>query len=1716
MKSKKVFTRIVSWILTVSLSVLQPMTSIAAALIIEPVRVEGTRFTEDQLIEGNLVYFGVTGMTISEGHGIYEVPLYREGDLSKEASVTIHSLDISGLYKDDYALLGENKKEYKSEKTILEIAMTGEAPEGLPVADYEFDEYGNLLAENGIRLIDPEEMRIATWGNALWEPDNKEEVIISEAEEENISVEGTAADVSADTVADEQITEKDWTGEEDNNTNNEEVLSELIGVVGTDGKVVAIDDTGNTETVETEEQISGGQEDTEQPGSSGQSGETETSVTAGIEENPDSQIGGTELEGDSLAENGSGSENGNESENNSIIGNDDDLEKDNIQENDGGISGQDPIIEDNITITPEDEGEGSEENAILSGSEDVEAERESTQSFLPITSAHPALALAKAKRSLLIWPEIYGSGILFAQETSELATASNFSKEEEKTGNSSETVSVGVSMSGEDMLAVSPAVTDDAVSESAKEVVSRSEDPDDYEESELLSAESDQSFAGGKSRLAVLKEKATGEPTRETVSTQLGSSLTESILGELIPEAMKNIPHSAEQVITFEPEEDVKWVRFRLYDDRESEGTETFSLVIMDTEGVEPYIATSLSVIISDNEETVLSKISFDEEEYPIINGMASVGVRREEAVYSLATANISGKDPATGEETVYGTVAFAPYETEKTVDLYLKDPVELSLTDLTAAEDGEIMTVATVNAGSKMRMMASGTGSSLSAGSGLTADNDELTKDINIGGNNYEVRYKKGDLTGGIYDKEHYDPALEVGQYYFSTSTAKGGIFTYGKSQRHGDKPWGCGVLEDKYVIADSETDYAKGYGDLEYYHTTTTATGSLWTSNDNINGRPMINGLYYRYLIPDWEETSSFGGGNKVRFKLHAVDTDKDFGQEDKDGKFGEELSSECAVQVKNICDTIEAIAYAVDDTKLLTPKSYLRFYGLAAMYKKFRVSVNNPTKKSFKGSSDTVPMQLKVQCGAQLINPGGNDKREIYANLDEDKSNLVFTVLSNQINGVTDIFGKIVGYNITISGSNKDNAVKAKYPEDYISFLKGKVGKGNSAIDYSSDTINGKGGVIERVQSHLDTICFDKYFIDWIETQQKMTFSDGLSGKAYYQELNFEPVVDYITVPVTVVAPDKSKGTCGASFNDAALKVKEGTFVNFHAGDKLNFAATPDDTAAYRVTGFEISEDNGAHYNIIRDNYDFTLLPNRKYMVRPLLEKNDNHVEIIFDTNEAKNNLQIENLIPDSELASVSYLKGKNVLELNPLGKTVTERMKPKVGAACTVRVLVTGKPSDSNYVYRPVITDRMTGKAYNAQGYSFIMRSNTGDNVIRVGIEKVKVSELEEFNINARAMSSMPSIRNDGLGLHSNPATGYTVSTENGEAEVEDPQTKQKQKHVNSITSVAGTDGSVSLSGLKAKVGDRITLLISNGFNDEQVAELVIVPSLMAAGGVNEETEAKTVEAGKIEIGYPVNAPRVASLAYDYDKASSREKTDLTKNQVRCFNDNLTLSASVNGNGRTVEKLVFTVVTVTGAKADYEAKADSNDPNLFTVKINDMLENLHNGDRITVYAVDKEKRTVNTQEGGSKTVNIVYPIVETGLVAYVENERLAPKEMNVDGDMGNVNIPVIGTAKGNVQSGILNISRTDWPDKQGYSLSVNFDMLCNDPNPSPQEKWDKTKAFAKGASMSAKAKREAIAHGKDAANAGYSADHIRKFTENGGKPLNQVENDALNDF
>ena len=1236
-------------------------------------------------------------------------------------------------------------------------------------------------------------------------------------------------------------------------------------------------------------------------------------------------------------------------------------------------------------------------------------------------------------------------------------------------------------------------------------------DLDSVASASVLSVAGSNAVSSTKSRLAMLKEAATGEPTREEGSSGVSGSLTDAILSQILPEQVEAIPHSAEQTIYFAPGEDVQYLRFRICDDDRSEGTEAFSVMLTDAENMEPYKVTSLSVIITDDEASEQSALSFDSDEFIVEDGKALVTLQREGAEYSMASANIRGKDAETGAEQIYGTVVFAPYETEKEVELALTKDSTLYLSDYLAAQAGTTTEAnAIVSDGEEGTTlfssvaMLSDEDEEANASNGAVANgSDDLSFDITIGGKAYKVKYKKGDVVADIYD-ESYQPALEVGQYFFSASTDVGGIFSYGKDQRHGSKPNKLGTLQNCYLIDKGERDFHKGKGKLEYCHTTTWCTGSVWSSNENPPaGRPSINGLYYQYLIPHWEQLSSYGGGNKLRFKLHALGAGKDLGQKDKNGKFDPELSNGAAIKVENIADNIEAIVYAVDASKTQTPKSYMRFYGVAAMYKKYEVSVTNPETMSFLGTTATVPMQVKMECGAQIIEPGKIDRRNIFTNVDTDDANIVFTLDKSTINGVDGYFGTITGYTITISADDSEDRVTASYPEDYLSYLDSMIGKSvnSDAIDLSKDAVK---TVKERATAHLDTIVMDKYFVNWIESLKGQTYAEkgNLSSASYYQKLNFKPTVAYTDVKVSVVPPDAGGGSTKAVFTSPKLP-KAGASGIFHAGDTLDLNAESEDVD-YRVTGFEISEDGGVHFNSIRDARSYTLRSGKNYMFRPLLAKNDNHVEIVFASNAARTNLRIENLIPQEKLEG-SYLKEKNVLNLNPEKSGWAEMMKPEIGAACTVRVVVKGKPADSNYVYRPVITDQMTGRTYQTQGYSFILRSNTADNILKLDIERVKKSDLREYSLSGTVVTRVKSIRETALEAKTNPAEGYAVSLANGEFVTDG------SRHVQLQSATADDNGIISLAGLKAKKGDRVSLLIDNGIDDAQVADFVF-----GSGTLDRITQVYSVDAGMLEVQYPITAPVVTSISYDYDKSESRQKTDLRKNQVRCFDDNLKLTALVDMKRRRIEKLVFTVRTVTGSTADYEGRAMLEGSNIFTAEIPSMLTNLHNGDRITVQIVDKEKRSVTVGDT-AQSIPIIYPTVDTGLVSYVENEKIAPKSFDIDGAMGDVNIPLLGAAKSTAQSGILNFSRLDYPDKSGYSLNINFDMMLKDgSSKTPEQKKDAAKTFYEAAQRTSKLKKKARKAGKDAANAGASADHIRAMVEEEGRELTEEEQRKLNHY
>ena len=122
MKHRALSKRIISILLALQMLLLQPLCSLADMPQHRPTVIEGARLSEDRLTDGDLVYFGVSGLTVKEASDTYEIAIYREGDLDREASVMVHTLDISALYNKDYRLLGDNIKELESGMTLLERA----------------------------------------------------------------------------------------------------------------------------------------------------------------------------------------------------------------------------------------------------------------------------------------------------------------------------------------------------------------------------------------------------------------------------------------------------------------------------------------------------------------------------------------------------------------------------------------------------------------------------------------------------------------------------------------------------------------------------------------------------------------------------------------------------------------------------------------------------------------------------------------------------------------------------------------------------------------------------------------------------------------------------------------------------------------------------------------------------------------------------------------------------------------------------------------------------------------------------------------------------------------------------------------------------------------------------------------------------------------------------------------------------------------------------------------------------------------------------------------------------------------------------------------------------------------------------------------------------------------------------------------------------------
>lgn len=1141
------------------------------------------------------------------------------------------------------------------------------------------------------------------------------------------------------------------------------------------------------------------------------------------------------------------------------------------------------------------------------------------------------------------------------------------------------------------------------------------------------------------SELAQLKEEQTGEETRDLHKTEINGVMS-SVLQQVIPDAIDELDTSAEMTLTFAPGENEKILKFRILDDSISEGTENFSIMLTNGQGVKPYLVTSTAITINDDEPEVKSEISFTKPKYTSKDGKVTLTVKREGAEQSIASMQIMSCEDTAKAGTNYTEInenlAFAPYETEKDIEINVtgKGEFTVSLKDLKACNEGEY-TKATivVDEDSNIELMSS-----------------EKSFDVKIDGKEYYVEYTSGSKMGKIMD-DSYSTPLHVGNYIFSSNSEHGGIFKYSKDQRTGSKPNAFGTLTCEYKH-NSDDNMNENYGKVEYLHTTAWCEGKVWTY-----ATESLPAIWYQYMLPDWTETSSYAWGERSRFELmssrwtNSFNSDSDETDNDDDsfdsktrvtveGKFSRTLdkdsaSTKGAIKIgadKEVpSDTkVTPYIYAVDNDGN-TPKSYVNFYGIAAMFKKYNVTLEYPEDKKFLdgqgGTPSYPPLQAELKCGAQTIN--GGESRDIYANDDANVSNLVLTLNTSMVNGHEGKFGSVTGYKIEILPTKDDKTAKYDYPGDFISYLKDNKNKTVGYIDYSDSAVNKE---IDKINKNMDTIPYDAYFIDWIEHNR----SDiSLKGAGYYNTINITPVIEYNDVNVTVVKP---YGDIAGHFDDPELKLTSGSSktVTYHAGDMINLSATSDD-ANYHIVGYEVSTDGGIKYDAITSTDTLFLESFKSYMIRPLLAENNNRIEIQFEDG-AKDIFEINNIIPQSEIPKPKNdeeedLRGKYILNANPSGSSVNEKMTPVVGKDYSIGIIVKKDPSDTNKVYRPVITDAMTGQKYNAQTYYINARSKMGDNIIRIGCEEVNKSELKTYTIKGTVNSSYAPIRSTGTELKTLPVANYNVSMA-----VSQKTDENKNVILNSQNSITSGNGEYQFTNITAKAGDVIPVLVSNGLSTGYASSVTV-------SDCGKDEDGSVLSTSKpILLDYPSDFPKVTSISYKYDKSTNNQNEDLRQNSVNIVDDTLSITAVVDSNGRTVKQLDFTVYTVTGQETTYEVPRNDNNPSVYVCKIPKMTDNLYNGDRVKVRIVDEKTLSPTVGDTGDtiEELAITYPYVDTGLVFYTENVLKVPQTYDTQ-STPTVNVPLLGNTTANAQSGLLSFSRTNWDEEvTGYTLSINL--------------------------------------------------------------------------
>lgn len=1195
-----------------------------------------------------------------------------------------------------------------------------------------------------------------------------------------------------------------------------------------------------------------------------------------------------------------------------------------------------------------------------------------------------------------------------------------------------------------------------------------------------LSEESDEEpVLREKSALARIKEEQTGMETREIIenSDNATTNIAESVVQMITPEqeevsGMLNeyaadnlgefIESTSVSLITFAPGETQKQITIEISEDEEAEADEIVYLFLSGADGAVLGDLNSVTVTIRDDEKKEPAFVGLSDDFYRFDGDENHIVLVRTGAVYDIVSADVRLEDGSVQ------TVMFKPYETEKAVffDVSGSGSVNVKLENFKGCEEGEITEAKAVFGDEE-----------LFAPFGIRSANSEAelysaseTLSFNLTGlkshNGYSdlrVDYVPGQLDengylyGKIYDTGYY-PEVHVGNYYFPEN------FDYNKYTGHSD------ATEKQSYYGYSERNKATepgGYGHLYWYDWYTRNKGTSYARITDIN-----HSLYEYYAV-DWHQSLTTYGGQKSRLK--AFSSSNDERSEYKEGAFSRTVTSLTSLGTDGMPqgDGGYLEVHAEDSNSNRTPKVSLYFYGIAAMFRRFNISVNQPVRMSFLGSGNTtesrVPANVSIGEGHSLR----------YT-----EQSLAVKQNSAYQSGI--IPGELIGYKI-------ETNYKDSEPENRKVFYYMANGK------KPQDAVGSHSGTYYNAPkgTNMESIYFGNDFITDMIDKNLVEISG--SGTNWTTDLAFTPIYQYKDAVVQIIS----------NANGEFEGLKEGaTYYGYNIGDTLTLMGKPDNDswvyAGYKVTGRATANMNETP--LINetvwsdDGTQLTLLLGEKncthYQVEPIFKKRQgNYITI---NNLSDKDVTIKNLLSTDELrilmeaySDYEFDENQKIYVVNAAaeGKTEAERILNSitVKAGEIYQIYAEGRKSGDDYFKPTFYNEHFSSHKVNSEVYDYIASGDLSENIITVSSAHRKLSDEEYIEITGKIESKEYSIRQSA-------ATMENVGIENLSVEAGDRgyvdmwitsggETK-KIKKLERATDITDENGGFVLSGIKGLNSDTVTLYYNNGdikgvrvINLSEVSDTGKQCEMEFMTAVTDDENKANSETSVMASGRQYNleesdnsyynsittpvftegSPYPVSIDYMYFSGSNVETFGTNGNSIAIVDDNLTLTLKIDRKGHQISKVVFTLDKQRGADQAYEVEGKINgDTYACDFGGKSMKDILDPGDRIYVTLYDAEQREVSfvtTDEEGNELVavtkeNIVYNKIFTGLTCYVPMLEVVPQAFEVPETI-KTEVPILGEMMGKASSGVVSFSMQKWEENEGGidGFSVVFDANIN---------------------------------------------------------------------